>query len=138
MRQLEELWLMNPIPQSIVLYGHRRMGTTSILRNTADRLGSQTRIAYINLCEIAAQSALDLLKRHDVAETHNGNWRISLTLVDRRSSNSSAAGFFRKMCCGIRGRSHPCQTHRLVSGEVNGCHSYWSAVNTMGYTEIIS
>jgi hypothetical protein len=54
MRQLEELWVMNTIPQSIVLYGHRRMGKTSILRNIATRLGSDTRIAYINLnlCEV--------------------------------------------------------------------------------------
>ena len=53
--QLEELWFMNELPQSIVLYGHRRMGKTSILRNIATRLGAQTRIAYINLqlCETA-------------------------------------------------------------------------------------
>ena len=54
MRQLEELWFMSKLPQSIVLYGHRRMGKTSILRNIATRLGADTRIAYINLnlCEV--------------------------------------------------------------------------------------
>ena len=54
MRQLEELWFMNKLPQSIVLYGHRRMGKTSILRNIATHLGADTRIAYINLnlCEV--------------------------------------------------------------------------------------
>ena len=33
----------------------------------------------LNLPEPTVQSALDLLKRHDVAENDNGNWRIALT-----------------------------------------------------------
>jgi hypothetical protein len=49
MRQLEELWSGNQSPQSIVLFGHRRMGKTSILRNAMERLSSQTQVIYMNL-----------------------------------------------------------------------------------------
>ncbi|WP_375470743.1 ATP-binding protein, partial [uncultured Nostoc sp.] len=51
-RQLEELWVMGNQLQSIVLYGHRRMGKTSILLNTANCLGSQIQLAYINLLRL--------------------------------------------------------------------------------------
>ncbi|MGB7711265.1 MAG: AAA family ATPase, partial [Microcoleus sp.] len=49
-RQLEELWVAtgNQL-QSVVLYGHRRMGKTSILLNVANSLGSQVKVAYVNL-----------------------------------------------------------------------------------------
>ncbi|BDA66289.1 hypothetical protein CAL7716_004550 [Calothrix sp. PCC 7716] len=49
MRQLEELWLMGTQMQSVVLYGHRRMGKTSILRNLSQRLGAGVKVAYVNL-----------------------------------------------------------------------------------------
>ncbi|MGB2925343.1 MAG: ATP-binding protein, partial [Limnothrix sp.] len=49
MRQLEELWITNQTRQSIVLYGHRRMGKTSILRNASSHNGSTGKIIYINL-----------------------------------------------------------------------------------------
>ncbi|WP_160148442.1 ATP-binding protein [[Leptolyngbya] sp. PCC 7376] len=49
MRQLEELWITNTTRQSIVLYGHRRMGKTSILRNASNHNGSAGKIIYINL-----------------------------------------------------------------------------------------
>ncbi|NES23625.1 MAG: AAA family ATPase, partial [Symploca sp. SIO3E6] len=44
-RQLEELWLTNHQVQSVVIYGHRRMGKTSILRNVANRLGAEIKLA---------------------------------------------------------------------------------------------
>ena len=49
-RQLEELWVAtgNQL-QSVVIYGHRRMGKTSILLNVANSLGSQVKVAYVNL-----------------------------------------------------------------------------------------
>lgn len=49
-RKLEELWVAtgNQLP-SVVLYGHRRMGKTSILLNVANSLGSQVKVAYVNL-----------------------------------------------------------------------------------------
>ncbi|WP_139325063.1 AAA family ATPase [[Limnothrix rosea] IAM M-220] len=49
MRQLEELWITNKTRQSIVLYGHRRMGKTSILRNATSHIGSTGKVIYINL-----------------------------------------------------------------------------------------
>ncbi|WP_409882477.1 helix-turn-helix domain-containing protein [Nostoc sp. ChiSLP03a] len=51
-RQLEELWVMGNQLQSIVLYGHRRMGKTSILLNAAQCLGSQIQLAYVNLLRL--------------------------------------------------------------------------------------
>lgn len=49
MSELEELWVLGYQLQSIVLFGHRRMGKTSILLNTANCLGSGIKLAYINL-----------------------------------------------------------------------------------------
>lgn len=49
LRQLEELWVMSHQLQSIVIFGHRRMGKTSILRHIANHSGAQTRVIYINL-----------------------------------------------------------------------------------------
>ncbi|MEL6166694.1 MAG: ATP-binding protein [Cyanobacteria bacterium J06628_3] len=49
MRQLEELWVMGEQLQSVVIYGHRRMGKTSILRNAANSIGSGVKVAYVNM-----------------------------------------------------------------------------------------
>lgn len=49
LRDIEELWVGSEAPASVVLYGHRRMGKTSILRNLAHQLGSSVYLAYINL-----------------------------------------------------------------------------------------
>ncbi|MEH2136415.1 ATP-binding protein [Nostoc sp.] len=51
-RQLEELWVMGNQLQSVVLYGHRRMGKTSILLNATNCLGSQIQLAYVNLLRL--------------------------------------------------------------------------------------
>jgi hypothetical protein len=51
-KQLEELWLMGNQLQSIVLYGHRRMGKTSILKNLSESLGNNIRVAYVNLLNL--------------------------------------------------------------------------------------
>ncbi|MBW4623393.1 MAG: ATP-binding protein [Cyanosarcina radialis HA8281-LM2] len=48
-RQLEELWVMGKQLQSVVLYGHRRMGKTSILRNLSTQLGAEVKVVYVNL-----------------------------------------------------------------------------------------
>ncbi|NET44511.1 ATP-binding protein [Okeania sp. SIO2B3] len=56
MRELEELWVMNSHKQSVVLYGHRRMGKTSILRNVANYSGSDIQVVYVNLQNLAAIS----------------------------------------------------------------------------------
>jgi hypothetical protein len=54
LRQMQELWIVNKSPQSAILYGHRRMGKTSILRNVAMNLGAQVRVAYVNLLSIGS------------------------------------------------------------------------------------
>ncbi len=51
-RRLEELWMMGNQIHSVVLYGHRRMGKTSILLNAANCLGSQIQLAYVNLLRL--------------------------------------------------------------------------------------
>ena len=52
-RQLQELWLTpGHQPQSVLLYGHRRTGKTSILLNAAQSLGSQVKVAYVNLLQL--------------------------------------------------------------------------------------
>ena len=52
LRKLEELWIVDALPQSVLLYGHRRMGKTSILRNISMRLGSEVSVAYVNLFSV--------------------------------------------------------------------------------------
>ncbi|PSN19507.1 ATPase [filamentous cyanobacterium CCP5] len=62
LRQLEELWLMGSQMQSVVIYGHRRMGKTSILRNASKTVGSGLRVIYINMLRSAsAESLSDVL-----------------------------------------------------------------------------
>ncbi|KAB8321248.1 ATP-binding protein [Tolypothrix campylonemoides VB511288] len=52
-RQLQELWMRSSQLQSVVIYGHRRMGKTSILRNVARFVGEGVQVAYVNLLEVA-------------------------------------------------------------------------------------
>nr|WP_293110010.1 AAA-like domain-containing protein [Okeania sp. SIO2F4] len=56
MRQLKELWVMNSQLQSVVLFGHRRMGKTSILRNVAKSSGADVQVVYVNLQGLGAIS----------------------------------------------------------------------------------
>ncbi|MCF3609504.1 ATP-binding protein, partial [Planktothrix agardhii 1033] len=51
-KQLEELWILTPQLQSVVLFGHRRMGKTSILRNISTRLDEKVKLAYVNLLTV--------------------------------------------------------------------------------------
>ena len=54
LRQLEELWFINTRPQSVILYGHRRMGKTSILRNATTKVNTEVRVAYVNLLSVSS------------------------------------------------------------------------------------
>ncbi|MGB3405175.1 MAG: ATP-binding protein [Microcoleaceae cyanobacterium] len=56
MRRLEELWVMSPQLQSVVIFGHRRMGKTSILRNLGHHLGADVTVVYINLQRLGSVS----------------------------------------------------------------------------------
>ncbi len=48
-RGLKELWISGQNMQSVVLYGHRRMGKTSILRNIHKYLDNRVILVYTNL-----------------------------------------------------------------------------------------
>ncbi|MEM9272575.1 MAG: ATP-binding protein [Cyanobacteria bacterium P01_F01_bin.143] len=56
LRQLEELWITGNQLQSVVLYGHRRMGKTSILVNAANCTGAEIKVIYVNLQRLGAVS----------------------------------------------------------------------------------
>ncbi|MDJ1173118.1 AAA family ATPase [Roseofilum capinflatum] len=47
LRELESLWLGAANPPSVLIYGHRRMGKSSILRNLTG--GSDLKLIYVNL-----------------------------------------------------------------------------------------
>ncbi|HBW57207.1 MAG TPA: ATPase, partial [Oscillatoriales bacterium UBA8482] len=51
-KQLEEFWVSTSQLQSVVLFGHRRMGKTSILRNISTRLDEKVKLAYVNLLTV--------------------------------------------------------------------------------------
>jgi biotin operon repressor len=59
-RELESLW-MSKNPASVVIYGHRRMGKTSILHNLGCRFGDHKHIIDFNLQRIRAKTLQDLL-----------------------------------------------------------------------------
>ncbi len=52
MRQLEEVWINKQKLQSAVIFGHRRMGKTSILRNISTRLDEKVKLVYVNLLTV--------------------------------------------------------------------------------------
>ena len=56
LRQLEELWITSQQLQSVVLYGHRRMGKTSILKNFVNCTGAEVKVIYVNLQRLGAVS----------------------------------------------------------------------------------
>ncbi len=68
LRRLEELWYGSANPPSVVIFGHRRMGKTSILRNLDGRLGSRVHVAYVNLLVLG--------------DLHNGAADLFLKLAD--------------------------------------------------------
>lgn len=59
--QLEELWLRPGQVESVVLYGHRRMGKTSILRNLPGRLTPTTRIINFNIQTLGTLNTAQLI-----------------------------------------------------------------------------
>lgn len=59
----EELWETDPgkrVP-SVVLYGHRRMGKSSILQNLGHRFGVQTVVAYFTMQRVGRATTGELL-----------------------------------------------------------------------------
>lgn len=51
-KRLEELWISTSQLQSVVLFGHRRMGKTSIVRNISTRLDEKVKLVYVNLLTV--------------------------------------------------------------------------------------
>lgn len=49
LRRLEELWRGTGQKPSVVLYGHRRMGKSSILQNLGKRFGAEKTLIYFNM-----------------------------------------------------------------------------------------
>lgn len=49
LRRLEELWGGLGVRPSVILYGHRRMGKSSILHNIGARFGAETRVVDFNM-----------------------------------------------------------------------------------------
>ncbi len=49
MRRIENHWATTGQPVAIILYGHRRMGKTSILRNLANRHGNEILYVYLDM-----------------------------------------------------------------------------------------
>jgi hypothetical protein len=78
LRRLEALWLGSQVPPSVVLFGHRRMGKTSILRNLAGHLGASVHLAYVDL--------------HLLGEAPGGVGDVLLALADSVAQTLRAAG----------------------------------------------
>jgi hypothetical protein len=68
LREMAELWTNTANIQSILLFGHRRMGKTSILRNVNAKLGEKLRLVYVNL--------------QSVGTSPKGAWSILTLLAD--------------------------------------------------------
>jgi hypothetical protein len=62
-QKMKEIWSNPSHIQSMVLYGHRRMGKTSILRNVNQKIGQNLRLGYLNLQSVgsANQGVSDIL-----------------------------------------------------------------------------
>lgn len=56
MRRLEEIWCSAGQVPSVILYGHRRMGKSSILHNLGQRFGTQTTIVDFNMQRVGLVS----------------------------------------------------------------------------------
>jgi len=62
LNRLEELWMQPGQIPSVVIYGHRRMGKTSILRSLPGRFGANTHIVDFNMQRLGlVQSPNELL-----------------------------------------------------------------------------
>ena len=80
LRRLEELWARPGQCPSVVLYGHRRMGKSSILHNLGARFGAQARVVDFNMQRVGLVSSTGEL-------LHN----LALALYDSLSPAARAA-----------------------------------------------
>jgi hypothetical protein len=81
MRRLEELWVGEGQKPSVVLYGHRRMGKSSILHNLGARFGSGTVIVDFNMQRVGL-----------VASTGELLYNLALALYDSLPDQQAGLG----------------------------------------------
>ena len=79
LRRLEVLWMESSQCPSVILYGHRRMGKSSILKNLAYRFGTQTTIIDFNMQLVG-----------HVANTGELLYNLSLALYDSLPATQQA------------------------------------------------
>ncbi len=60
-REVEELWNVIHTQPSIIIYGHRRMGKSSILRNLGGHFSGDTQLVYADMQRMQARSTEGLL-----------------------------------------------------------------------------
>jgi HAMP domain-containing protein len=73
MRRLEELWGPSDQCSSVILYGHRRMGKSSVLRNLGHRFGPRTVVVDFNMQRIGrVRNTGELL--HNLAVKMHDAW----------------------------------------------------------------
>jgi hypothetical protein len=75
LRRLEELWRGEGQKPSVVLYGHRRMGKSSILYNLGTRFGAQTVVVDFNIQRVGL-----------VASTGELLYNLALALYDAQQT----------------------------------------------------
>lgn len=80
LRRLEELWRGDGQKPSIVLYGHRRMGKSSILHNLGSRFGQEAVIIDFNMQRVGM-----------VSNTAELLYNLALSIYDGLEANSRSA-----------------------------------------------
>jgi hypothetical protein len=81
LRRLEELWTGSGQKPSVVLYGHRRMGKSSILHNLGARFGTNTIVVDFNMQRVGlVNSTGELLYNLALALLDAQTLRVSKTL----------------------------------------------------------
>jgi len=60
-REIEELWHVSHVLPSIIVYGHRRMGKSSILRNLGGHCSGNIQLVYVDMQRMQARSTEGLL-----------------------------------------------------------------------------
>jgi hypothetical protein len=81
LRRLEELWAKEGACPSVVIYGHRRMGKSSILHNLGVRFGARTSVVDFNMQRAGLVSSSGELL-----------YSLALALHDAQTSEVSASG----------------------------------------------
>ncbi len=82
LRRLEELWCNAEHPPSVVLYGHRRMGKSSILHNLGARFGADTLIVDFNMQRVGLVASTGELLYNLALAIFDETARVALRLPE--------------------------------------------------------